>query len=239
MGYRRRECYSSRPVSPFYPSTSPQLFYLEEQRRLRIHELVTLIQKIYRGWRCRTSYQLMRKSQILISSWFRGNMVPVTPKVPPPHSNRVGNGRGGSGDGVFLIGSLFSTAKEALWKDKGVSIADPGFCERVEGNGEGERGCFPTCGSFSQMVPPVLFQLQLAGGGRAGWGEQLKASPAHTQDIPQCDGTSVSRRVSGPASRVSGSVDTCWGDLYIRLGVSLTWQRSSAICFECPHCQLV
>ncbi|XP_016021298.2 unconventional myosin-Ia [Rousettus aegyptiacus] len=50
------------------------LFYLEEQRRLRIHELVTLIQKIYRGWRCRTSYQLMRKSQILISSWFRGNM---------------------------------------------------------------------------------------------------------------------------------------------------------------------
>lgn len=74
MGYRRRECYSSRPVSPFYPSTSPQLFYLEEQRRLRIHELVTLIQKIYRGWRCRTSYQLMRKSQILISSWFRGNM---------------------------------------------------------------------------------------------------------------------------------------------------------------------
>uniref|UniRef100_A0A5F8GR38 Unconventional myosin-Ia n=1 Tax=Monodelphis domestica TaxID=13616 RepID=A0A5F8GR38_MONDO len=42
--------------------------------RLRIHQLVTLVQKIYRGWRCRTNYQLMRKSQILISSWFRGNM---------------------------------------------------------------------------------------------------------------------------------------------------------------------
>ncbi|XP_066225554.1 unconventional myosin-Ia [Saccopteryx leptura] len=49
------------------------LFYLEEQRRLRIQQLATLIQKIYRGWRCRTHYQQMRKSQILISSWFRGN----------------------------------------------------------------------------------------------------------------------------------------------------------------------
>ncbi|XP_047722931.1 unconventional myosin-Ia isoform X1 [Prionailurus viverrinus] len=50
------------------------LFYLEEKRRLRLQQLATLIQKIYRGWRCRTHYQLMRKSQILISSWFRGNM---------------------------------------------------------------------------------------------------------------------------------------------------------------------
>ncbi|XP_054436230.1 unconventional myosin-Ia [Pteronotus mesoamericanus] len=49
------------------------LFYLEEQRRLRVQQLATLIQKIYRGWRCRTHYQQMRKSQILISSWFRGN----------------------------------------------------------------------------------------------------------------------------------------------------------------------
>ncbi|XP_023369382.1 unconventional myosin-Ia [Otolemur garnettii] len=50
------------------------LFHLEEQRRLRLQQLATLIQKTYRGWRCRTHYQLMRKSQILISSWFRGNM---------------------------------------------------------------------------------------------------------------------------------------------------------------------
>ncbi|XP_062059394.1 unconventional myosin-Ia isoform X2 [Lepus europaeus] len=50
------------------------LFYLEEQRRLRLQQLATLIQKTYRGWRCRTHYQLMRKSQILISSWFRGTM---------------------------------------------------------------------------------------------------------------------------------------------------------------------
>uniref|UniRef100_G3VSQ4 Unconventional myosin-Ia n=1 Tax=Sarcophilus harrisii TaxID=9305 RepID=G3VSQ4_SARHA len=50
------------------------LFYLEEKRRIRIHQLAVLIQKMYRGWRCRTNYQLMRKSQILISAWFRGNM---------------------------------------------------------------------------------------------------------------------------------------------------------------------
>ncbi|KAI4586622.1 hypothetical protein MJG53_004409 [Ovis ammon polii x Ovis aries] len=50
------------------------LFYLEEQRRLRLQQLATLIQKTYRGWRCRIHYQLMRKSQIVISSWFRGNM---------------------------------------------------------------------------------------------------------------------------------------------------------------------
>ncbi|XP_074076897.1 unconventional myosin-Ia [Macrotis lagotis] len=49
------------------------LFYLEEKRRIRIHQLAILIQKMYRGWRCRTNYQLMRKSQILISAWFRGN----------------------------------------------------------------------------------------------------------------------------------------------------------------------
>ncbi|XP_042554711.1 unconventional myosin-Ia [Dipodomys spectabilis] len=49
------------------------LFYLEEKRHLRLQQLAILIQKVYRGWRCRTHYQLMRKSQILISAWFRGN----------------------------------------------------------------------------------------------------------------------------------------------------------------------
>ncbi|XP_022378794.1 unconventional myosin-Ia [Enhydra lutris kenyoni] len=49
------------------------LFFLEEQRRLRLQQLATIIQKTYRGWRCRAHYQLMRKSQIVISAWFRGN----------------------------------------------------------------------------------------------------------------------------------------------------------------------
>ncbi|XP_072214063.1 unconventional myosin-Ia isoform X1 [Excalfactoria chinensis] len=49
------------------------LFDLEKRRQLRVAELVTLIQKMFRGWRCRKDYQLMRKSQILISAWFRGH----------------------------------------------------------------------------------------------------------------------------------------------------------------------
>ncbi|XP_032939181.1 unconventional myosin-Ia [Catharus ustulatus] len=49
------------------------LFDLERQRQERVSELATLIQKMFRGWRCRTQYQLMRKSQILISAWFRGH----------------------------------------------------------------------------------------------------------------------------------------------------------------------
>lgn len=72
--------------------TPLQLFFLEEQRRLRLQQLATLIQKIYRGWRCRTHYQQMRKSQILISSWFRGNMVlvaPHSPQRPSPTSAMV------------------------------------------------------------------------------------------------------------------------------------------------------
>ncbi|XP_042652650.1 unconventional myosin-Ia isoform X2 [Tyto alba] len=50
------------------------LFDLERQRQERVSQLATLIQKIFRGWRCRSQYQLMRKSQIIISAWFRGHM---------------------------------------------------------------------------------------------------------------------------------------------------------------------
>ncbi|NXN07098.1 MYO1A protein, partial [Indicator maculatus] len=49
------------------------LFDLEKRRQDRVVQLATLIQKMFRGWRCRTQYQLMRKSQILISAWFRGH----------------------------------------------------------------------------------------------------------------------------------------------------------------------
>lgn len=53
----------------------PQLFDLERQRQERVGQLATLIQKMFRGWRCRTQFQLMRKSQIIISAWFRGHWV--------------------------------------------------------------------------------------------------------------------------------------------------------------------
>uniref|UniRef100_UPI00398EFADD unconventional myosin-Ib-like n=1 Tax=Pristiophorus japonicus TaxID=55135 RepID=UPI00398EFADD len=47
------------------------LFDLEERRRIQMEFLATLIQKTYRGWKCRTHFLLMRKSQIIISAWFR------------------------------------------------------------------------------------------------------------------------------------------------------------------------
>ncbi|NXW58004.1 MYO1A protein, partial [Eurystomus gularis] len=49
------------------------LFDLERRRQERVVQLAILIQKTFRGWRCRTQYQLMRKSQIVISAWFRGH----------------------------------------------------------------------------------------------------------------------------------------------------------------------
>ncbi|NWH46455.1 MYO1A protein, partial [Fregata magnificens] len=49
------------------------LFDLESKRQGRVVQLATLIQKTFRGWRCRSQYQQMRKSQIIISAWFRGH----------------------------------------------------------------------------------------------------------------------------------------------------------------------
>lgn len=48
------------------------LFDLEERRRQKMHDLATMVQKIYRGWKQRTLYKLMKKSQIIISCRFRG-----------------------------------------------------------------------------------------------------------------------------------------------------------------------
>lgn len=86
---------------PALAMVCPQLFDLERQRQERVAQLATLIQKMFRGWRCRTQYQLMRKSQILISAWFRGHRVrtgrvlatlplpiplPLALRVHPAHS---------------------------------------------------------------------------------------------------------------------------------------------------------
>lgn len=71
----------SPALSPPSPSLSLptllhlQLFDLEKRRQQRVAELATLIQATFRGWRCRKQYQQMRKSQILISAWFRGHAV--------------------------------------------------------------------------------------------------------------------------------------------------------------------
>uniref|UniRef100_A0A8C3P5X2 Unconventional myosin-Ib n=1 Tax=Cyanoderma ruficeps TaxID=181631 RepID=A0A8C3P5X2_9PASS len=47
------------------------LFKLEDLRKQRLEDLATLIGKIYRGWKCRTRFLLMKKCQIVIASWYR------------------------------------------------------------------------------------------------------------------------------------------------------------------------
>ncbi|XP_030436199.1 unconventional myosin-Ib isoform X3 [Gopherus evgoodei] len=47
------------------------LFKLEDLRKQRLEDLATLIQKIYRGWKCLTHFLLMKRSQIVIASWYR------------------------------------------------------------------------------------------------------------------------------------------------------------------------
>ncbi|XP_054826583.1 unconventional myosin-Ib isoform X3 [Eublepharis macularius] len=47
------------------------LFRLEDLRKQRLEDLATLIQKIYKGWKCRTQFLLMKKSQIVIAAWYR------------------------------------------------------------------------------------------------------------------------------------------------------------------------
>ena len=48
------------------------LFTMEEMRRARLHDLATLLQKMYRGWTQRMKFQRMKKAQVTISSRYRG-----------------------------------------------------------------------------------------------------------------------------------------------------------------------
>ncbi|XP_037831920.1 unconventional myosin-Ib isoform X2 [Kryptolebias marmoratus] len=47
------------------------LFFLEEKRKRCLEDLATLIQKIYRGWKCRSQFLLLKKSQIVVAAWYR------------------------------------------------------------------------------------------------------------------------------------------------------------------------
>uniref|UniRef100_A0A8C8S4P5 Myosin IB n=1 Tax=Pelusios castaneus TaxID=367368 RepID=A0A8C8S4P5_9SAUR len=57
-----------------WPHWRGPLFKLEDLRKQRLEDLATLIQKIYRGWKYRTRFLLMKKSQIVIASWYRRYM---------------------------------------------------------------------------------------------------------------------------------------------------------------------
>uniref|UniRef100_A0A8C5NEQ1 Unconventional myosin-Ib n=1 Tax=Gouania willdenowi TaxID=441366 RepID=A0A8C5NEQ1_GOUWI len=47
------------------------LFFLEERRRQCLRDLATLIQKIYRGWKCCSRFLLLKKSQVVVAAWYR------------------------------------------------------------------------------------------------------------------------------------------------------------------------
>ncbi|XP_060785852.1 unconventional myosin-Ib isoform X3 [Neoarius graeffei] len=47
------------------------LFFLEAKRRQCLENLATLIQKIYRGWKCRKHFLLLKKSQVVVAAWYR------------------------------------------------------------------------------------------------------------------------------------------------------------------------
>ncbi|CAL8342468.1 unnamed protein product [Boreogadus saida] len=47
------------------------LFSLEEKRRGCLENLAALIQKIYRGWKCRTHFLLLKRSQVVVAAWYR------------------------------------------------------------------------------------------------------------------------------------------------------------------------
>ncbi|XP_029113800.1 unconventional myosin-Ib isoform X6 [Scleropages formosus] len=47
------------------------LFTLENKRAQCLEDLATLIQKIYRGWKRRTEFLLMKRSQVVVAAWYR------------------------------------------------------------------------------------------------------------------------------------------------------------------------
>jgi len=90
---------AAEPLPRSVPSARPgrpQLFDLERRRRERVAQLAALIQKTFRGWRCRTQYRLMRKSQIVIAAWFRGHTVRKGGPGcgPPAHPSTLGKDPG-------------------------------------------------------------------------------------------------------------------------------------------------
>uniref|UniRef100_A0A672R4N3 Myosin IB n=1 Tax=Sinocyclocheilus grahami TaxID=75366 RepID=A0A672R4N3_SINGR len=54
-----------------WPHWKGPLFFLEEKRSRCLEDLATLIQKIFRGWKCRTHFLLLKKSQVVVAAWYR------------------------------------------------------------------------------------------------------------------------------------------------------------------------
>uniref|UniRef100_A0A8C9SWI6 Myosin IB n=1 Tax=Scleropages formosus TaxID=113540 RepID=A0A8C9SWI6_SCLFO len=54
-----------------WPHWKGPLFTLENKRAQCLEDLATLIQKIYRGWKRRTEFLLMKRSQVVVAAWYR------------------------------------------------------------------------------------------------------------------------------------------------------------------------
>uniref|UniRef100_A0A4W4FMA4 Myosin motor domain-containing protein n=1 Tax=Electrophorus electricus TaxID=8005 RepID=A0A4W4FMA4_ELEEL len=67
-----------------WPHWKDLLFFLEERRRQCLEDLATLIQKIYRGWKRRTHFLLLKKSQVVVAL-FVGVWLCLVPLLPFPH----------------------------------------------------------------------------------------------------------------------------------------------------------
>uniref|UniRef100_A0A8C9SL40 Myosin IB n=1 Tax=Scleropages formosus TaxID=113540 RepID=A0A8C9SL40_SCLFO len=61
-------CYGCSKIFIRNPKT---LFALEKKRRECLEVLAAVIQKIYRGWKQRKHFLLMKKSQVVVAAWYR------------------------------------------------------------------------------------------------------------------------------------------------------------------------
>uniref|UniRef100_A0A8C9VGC3 Myosin IB n=1 Tax=Scleropages formosus TaxID=113540 RepID=A0A8C9VGC3_SCLFO len=63
-------CYGCSKIFIRNPKT---LFALEKKRRECLEVLAAVIQKIYRGWKQRKHFLLMKKSQVVVAAWYRSH----------------------------------------------------------------------------------------------------------------------------------------------------------------------
>ena len=130
-------------------------------------------------------------------------------------------------DMEFLLTVLFfSAAKATIREDEGISSVDPGFCERVEGNGNcrgvsSPTWALPPCG-FSWIVP--------AAGEKYSSRKQVLPTPRTSCDVMAC----LSLGVFPGALMCVWECGCALGREYVCLDASPTWRQSSACCFKRP-----
>lgn len=147
------------------PSSSSQLFFLEERRRQCLQDLATLIQKIYRGWKCRTQFLLLKKSQIVVSAWYRRYAVrpPFFSAGMRSRQRIKQNGKTESCIRCFQSFLLFFPSHSNKRSTRG-SRAPPLWCSPTPEDGR----CAPSCAllrikcSRNELWPKWLFACYIS-----------------------------------------------------------------------------